>query len=198
MEHLMDRWSLFVNRWKSCTACDACKTRQNVVLARGSIPCDLLLVGEGPGHSEDACGVPFVPGAPAGELLDRIIARSVPQHLKYCLTNLVCCIPLDDDGTKTAQPTDESIQACSVRLVEFVELASPKLLVCVGELAESFTDSGYKKSIKFHKKIPRCCIVHPAGILRMPSARQSMAAQRCVVQISTAIEEVFDNASHRK
>jgi uracil-DNA glycosylase len=64
-------WSAHVDDWKDCTRCPLHTVRSNVVLARGSIPCDILFVGEAPGRSEDALGKPFV--GPAGILLDEMI-----------------------------------------------------------------------------------------------------------------------------
>ena len=198
-------YSLFVERWKSCTACDLHKDRQQVVLARGRIPCDVLFIGEAPGQSEDCLGQPFV--GPAGQLLDQIVERAVPlvwrkdrdgndtecegPAITWAFTNLVCCIPLDDDGVKVSEPPDEAVQACSVRLVEFVEIANPKLIVCVGKLAKDFLDPGYKHSIKLHRKIPLTEILHPAAILRMNVAQQGLAVQRCVVVLRNSVEDTL-------
>lgn len=198
----MNPWLQFVERWKDCTACHLCEGRQRVVLARGSIPCDVLFIGEGPGESEDSLGAPFV--GPAGQLLDRIVNRAglpskhvdLPNNtwrlLTWAFTNLVCCIPRDEDGGKATEPDDEAIDACSVRLVEFVELASPKLIVCVGKLAKDWLDPGWKHSIQLHRKIPLVDILHPAAILRANVAQQGLMIQRCVVQLRNAVEELFN------
>lgn len=69
------RYQLHVERWSDCTACDLHEERKNVVLARGSLPADVLLVGESPGKGEDSLGSPFV--GPAGQLLDEIVDRSL-------------------------------------------------------------------------------------------------------------------------
>jgi uracil-DNA glycosylase family 4 len=180
-------YGAFVERWKDCKRCLLCNTRQHVVLARGKIPCDVVLVGEGPGESEDSLALPFV--GPAGKLLDEILSRAVPEGVKYSLTNLVCCIPRGDDGTKTAQPPDEAIKACSPRLQQFIALCKPKLIVTVGALARDYLEQGYKYSIKVDKSIAQVTITHPSAVLRSSVAMRGLAIQRCIVVISNAIDE---------
>src|SRR5437870_2909586 len=43
-----------------CTRCELAQTRSNVVFGEGNINTPLVLVGEGPGETEDATGRPFV------------------------------------------------------------------------------------------------------------------------------------------
>jgi uracil-DNA glycosylase family 4 len=43
------RFQLHVTQWKDCKRCDLHKTRNHVVLIRGTIPADIILVGEAPG-----------------------------------------------------------------------------------------------------------------------------------------------------
>ena len=198
----MDPWLKFVDRWRECTACHLCESREKVVLARGNLPCDVLFVGEAPGESEDSLGAPFV--GPAGQLLDRIIdqanlagtmvgvedASGYRGFCRWALTNLVCCIPRDEYGGKATEPDDESIKACSIRLIEFVKLADPKLIVCVGKLAFDWLEPGYKYSIKLHRRIPLLDIHHPAYILRANVAQQGLLAQRCVVKLRNAVKDL--------
>ncbi len=181
----MTSYQLFVDDWKDCQRCVLSEGRLHVVLARGKIPCDLVFIGEAPGESENVLGRPFV--GPAGKLLDRIIERSVPEEVSYALTNLVCCIPRDEDGSKTSVPPDEAIEACASRLKQFVRLANPRLIIAVGQLPKDWLEEDQKYSITFHKKIPRVNIIHPAAILRANIAQQGLMIQRCIVNVSTGI-----------
>lgn len=184
----------FVEVWKDCQQCNLCETRRKVVLARGTVPCDVLFVGEAPGESEDVIGLPFV--GPAGKMLDSIIEdafRSVsvePGKPSYALTNIVCCIPRDAEGNKVGEPSDEAVTACRQRLVEFVRLCDPRLIVCVGTVARDWLDLKRKRCIRFHRDISQVSIHHPAFILRMNAAQQGLAAQKCVVTIANALEEL--------
>lgn len=77
----MSLFSSHVERWRDCEGCSLSSRRSRVVLYRGKIPCDVLLVGEAPGDSEDVVGVPFV--GPAGRLLDAMIAESFGR-ITFC------------------------------------------------------------------------------------------------------------------
>lgn len=185
-------WVRHVERWRDCRACHLCRTRINVVLGKGQVPCDLLFVGEGPGKSEDVRGQPFV--GPAGRLLDQIVAEALlpwvtpagTQPLCLAWTNLTCCIPVNDQGAKEGPPDVTAIKACAPRLAEFVRLADPRLICCVGSLAETQIASG---GGKLHQDVPTVSIAHPAAMLRAPFAQQSLLRRRAVVLLRAACEE---------
>lgn len=144
-------------KWSNCTRCSLHKTRNKVVLGRGTIPCDILFIGEAPGQSEDTIGRPFV--GPAGKLFDRIIedtwkkageevdtggvtpdGRFIQEwaecDLTYAVTNVVSCMPVDYEGAKVHAPDDEACEACFPRLKEFVRLAKPRAIITVGDKAK--------------------------------------------------------------
>ena len=169
-------------KWSRCELCELCSRRDNVVLARGTIPCDLLFIGEAPGASEDAIGRPFI--GPAGKLLDQIIDTAVATCcLRIAMTNLVACIPKNEDNTKLKEPTSESINACRSRVEELIDIARPSALVAVGTLATTHLDS---------QKIglPVYPVIHPAAILRMSPVQKGMAIQRCIIAVEKANLEV--------
>ena len=183
-----------VRRWRNCRLCSLCEGRQRVVLARGKIRCDILLVGEGPGQSEDILGAPFV--GPAGKLLDHIIKQSTPPSIHWAMTNLVACIPRDESGDKTAEPEPEAIDACRPRLEEFIRIADPRLIICVGKLAEEYLKQGYRHSIKLPRRdLPLVAIIHPAAILRASIAQKGLAVQRAIVTVRNAVESL---EAHKK
>lgn len=154
------------------------------MLARGNVPADILFIGEAPGQSEDVLGQPFV--GPAGKLLDRQIAEAFGNcpglDLRLCFTNLVCCIPKDETNKKVGEPDKECITACEQRLIEFIYLCQPKLLVCVGDLAEKY--AGWGSSAEVIK------ITHPAAILRAEIVRQSLMNQKVVVILENAFRDL--------
>lgn len=181
-------------RWQDCTRCSLCQRRARVVLARGIVPCDLLFVGEAPGESEDALGRPFV--GPAGKLLDRIVARALDDLGPFdrAYTNLVACVPREEEGAKAGQPPDEAVKACRPRLEEFLVLADRgqrlRLLVAVGALARDWLDPGYRHSVRLPRPLPQVALVHPAAILRANVAQQGLLIQRAVVTLRNAVEEL--------
>ena len=179
-------------RWEHCTACLLCGGRSKVVLARGRIPCDILFVGESPGESEDSLGLPFI--GPAGKLLDRIVSEAIEgREVRIAFTNLVCCIPRDEDGGKTAEPPPEAIEACALRLEEFVALAKPRLIVCVGRLSRNWImgmPNKGKRYLLLDYQGPLVEIVHPAAILRANISQRDLAVQKTVITLREAAEEI--------
>lgn len=185
-------WMQFKTKWENCSQCPLCETRRNIVLAKGKIPCDVLFVGEAPGQSEDVLGVPFV--GPAGHLLDRQIAEALENsgktELRLAFTNLVCCIP-KEEGVKVGEPPEESIEACEPRLIEFMCLCKPRLVVCVGDLPEKhLPDFETTGGSRFQQNFASCKITHPAAILRAEIVRQSLMDQRVVVILENAFRDL--------
>lgn len=140
------------------------------------------MVGEAPGPSENVIGRPFV--GPAGHLLDQIVSRAAGgPSLKMAFTNLVGCIPLDENSDKFLEPPPESIAKCAPKLRELVTMADPKLIVWVGKLAGKH---GPKSLGRTERKSVE--IMHPAAILRANVAGQGLMIQKCVVILSDALE----------
>jgi uracil-DNA glycosylase family 4 len=198
-------YALHVAKWQGGCGSGLCE-RASRVYARGRIPCDVLFVGEAPGESEDTCCVPFV--GPAGKLLDRIVSDALGSRLnvlRICYTNLVCCMPTAIDGPKSGQPLPEEIQSCAPRLVEFIALCRPKLIVCVGTLARDYLDlkthgnvwrvavhdSSLVEAIAELRKVPQVDINHPAFLLRQNVATQGLLIQRAMITVRNAVEEYF-------
>ncbi len=108
-----------IHNWEACNLCNLCTQRKQVVIGRGVVPCDVFFIGEAPGASENVLGKAFV--GPAGHLLDRQIEQAGGGAYKQGFTNLVGCIPLGEDGSKTSEPPEESILACAPRVLELLE-----------------------------------------------------------------------------
>ena len=174
------------------------------MFARGTLPCDLLLVGEGPGDGEDVVGLPFI--GPAGDLLDSIVARALngvnhDHHLlqemgrgpvTVAFYNMVGCMPKDEQGYKVGEPDADQLEACLPRLLEFIDLAQPSVILCVGKVARDWLRQGYKDS----PALPPCVhtvvdMLHPAAILKGSIAQREMSIQRCVHDVRRAAELVL-------
>ena len=134
----------------------------------GNAQARLVLVGEGPGATEDATGRPFV--GQAGQLLESILdAIEVPRTSVY-ITNIVKCRP-----PQNRKPLPDEIAACIPYLHRQLELIHPKVILAMGgTAAESLL--GVKKSLgdlrgKVHtyNGIPLVVTYHPAALLRNPN-----------------------------
>lgn len=194
----MTAYQAHVKKWGQCTACPLWKTRKHVVLAKGTLPADILFLGEAPGDSEDVLGQPFV--GPAGHALDRIIRMAIPANLglRLAFTNLTACVPvkIKTGGKKDHQPTRDSLDKCRPRLVEFVsQCAQPKLLVQVGSLAQTeivgqadFWDCKWLDG----NWLEFCEIIHPSAILQAKDAEKGLMLKRAVVVLERAAHAIAD------
>ncbi len=175
-------WESHVTLWQNCQRCPLASQRCNICLAKGTVPCDVLVCGEAPGASEDATGEVFC--GPAGGLLDQIIACALPLGTTIAYCNLVCCFPREAKLAGDNEPTRSEIFACRPRLVEFVNIAQPRLIVRVGALATEYVA---------HDIVPVVDIVHPAHVLRkdVPLVKKDEMVRRAVVKVKCAVEEVM-------
>lgn len=182
-------YQLHVEEWRDCQRCELASQRSRIVLARGSVPCDVLLVGEAPGVSEDTLGKPFM--GPAGKLLDEIMKAAWEENsVSYALTNLVACFPREAKNEGYNEPPDDAIKKCAPRLEQLVKIANPRLIVAVGTLARDWLDPKRRGGPKFYREIPQAFIVHPSAILRANLAMRSLMIQRCVVTLANAVEKL--------
>lgn len=179
----MSKWMDHVQRWQDCQRCPLGQQRDRICLARGIVPCTVLFIGEAPGASEDALGQPFV--GPAGKLLDEIVARAIPHNVPCAYTNLVACYPRDAKSEGHNEPEHGEILECRERLVDFVAVCQPKLVVRVGKLASTWAVAPVVFS-----GVDVCDIDHPARILRMPIAQRGMAVRKCVVVVVQALDDL--------
>ncbi len=156
-----------------CRKCGIGATRANSVYGEGDSCAQLMVVGEGPGETEDKLGRPFV--GRAGELLDKmLLAIGLPRESVY-ICNTVKCRPTLDTGTRLANrpPTPDEMRNCRPYLDEQIEIIRPKVILALGApAAKSFM--GERFSITKQRGqwfdgpsgVPVIATFHPAYILR--------------------------------
>jgi DNA polymerase len=157
----------------ACRKCTIGATRLNAVPGEGDPCAQLMVVGEGPGETEDKLGRPFV--GRAGELLEKmLLAIELPRdHVFIC--NTVKCRPTLDVGHRLANraPTPEEMTHCRPYLDEQIEIIRPRAILALGApAAKSFM--GERFSITKQRGqwfegplgIPVLATFHPAYILR--------------------------------
>lgn len=157
-----------------CRKCGIGATRTNSVYGEGDPCATLMVVGEGPGETEDKLGRPFV--GRAGELLDRmLLAIGLPREDVF-ICNTVKCRPTLDAGTRLANrpPTPDEMRNCRPYLDQQIEIIRPRVILALGApAAKSFM--GEKFSISRQRGqwfdgpagTPIMATFHPAYILRM-------------------------------
>lgn len=121
-----------------------------------------------------------------------------PCKLRTAFCNLVGCIPYNESMTKSGEPDLDQVERCSPRLQELVNMASPRLLVCVGKLAWDNLNPRYKQLVTIPKGCKVVEIVHPAAILRGAMVQKPYMIDRCVTILRKAVEEVFNQQTERR
>ena len=100
-------------------------TATRLVFADGTPGAGLMVIGEAPGAEEDRAGLPFV--GRAGRLLDRMLAAIGRDRTSVYIANVV---PWRPPGNRT--PSAQETAACLPFLLRQIELAAPRVILCVG------------------------------------------------------------------
>ena len=151
-----------------CTKCRLCEARTNTVPGEGADRARLVVVGEGPGKTEDETGRPFV--GKAGELLTKILSAIGLAREQVYICNVVKCRPPEN-----RTPQYDEIAACVPYLFRQIELLAPSVILAMGNTAAQ-TLLNTKQSLgalrsKVHRfrGIPLIVTYHPAALLRNPN-----------------------------
>jgi len=111
---------------RRCVACpELALLRTTVVVGDFPVGARLLLVGEGPGATEDEVGRPFV--GKGGQLLDMLLAEAGLDRATIAVANVVKCRP---PGNRT--PTPAEARRCTGWLDRQLALCAPSLVVTLG------------------------------------------------------------------
>ncbi len=157
-----------------CRKCEIGASRTQSVYGEGDPCARVMVIGEGPGETEDQLGRPFV--GRAGALLDKmLLAIGLPRDDVF-ICNTVKCRPTFDDGVRLRNrpPAPEEMANCRPYLDEQIEIVRPRVILCLGApSAKSFL--GPKFSITKQRGrwfegplgTPLVATFHPAYLLRM-------------------------------
>ena len=150
-----------------CTKCRLCEGRTRTVPGEGAADARLVVVGEGPGRTEDETGRPFV--GKAGELLTKILAAIALPREQVFICNVVKCRPPENRA-----PQYDEVEACVPYLYRQLDLLQPRVILAMGGTAAQ-TLLNTKQSLgalrnKVHRfrGIPLIVTYHPAALLRNP------------------------------
>jgi uracil-DNA glycosylase family 4 len=129
----------------ACRRCAIGYERTNNVYGEGDPAARLIVVGEGPGETEDALGRPFV-GA-AGKLLDRMLAAIGLDRADVYICNTVKCRPTSPGprGPKNRAPEPQEMANCRSFLDEQIEIIAPTVILALGApAAKSFMGNDFQ------------------------------------------------------
>lgn len=155
------------NRWLHCERCEIGKSAFNHVFGRGTLPCDVLLVGEGPGRTENSVGIPFC--GRSGRLLNAAL-ESIKFPFSYAITNAIACRPIDPLGSSCREPAMHELSNCVDRLQSFISLARPKGILAMGAIP--FV---HLQDLGFHPYR----VTHPSWVLRQGGIKSDQFKLYC-------------------
>lgn len=181
VDRTYDTYELMAADALTCTRCDLCTTRTNVVLCDGVVTARVMVVGEAPGATEDEMGLPFV--GRSGQLLIRLFGEIGIAREDIYIANVLKCRPPEN-----RDPTRSEIEQCGAFLESQIHFVAPRVIVPVGNFATRYVLNTKDGITKLRGKtfvrgdsavIPT---VHPAYVLRNGKrAEEDMRADLRVV-----------------
>lgn len=157
----------------ACRKCQIGYQRRTNVYGEGDPCARLMLIGEGPGETEDLLGRPFV--GRAGELLEKMLGAIGLAREDVYICNTVKCRPTLRDGEKLRNraPEPEEMENCRPYLDEQIDIICPSIILTLGAPAsKSFLGRDFQIS-KMRGRwfagpagIPLMATFHPAYVLR--------------------------------
>ncbi|MFY9740056.1 MAG: uracil-DNA glycosylase [Candidatus Cybelea sp.] len=156
-----------------CRRCAIGYERRNNVYGEGDPCARLMVIGEGPGETEDELGRPFV--GRAGQLLDRMLAAIGLPRADVYICNTVKCRPTVEgpSGPRNRAPEPLEMENCRPFLDEQIAIVAPEVILALGApAAKSFLGRDFqitKMRGRWYigpRETPLMVTFHPAYILR--------------------------------
>lgn len=104
----------------------------NPVLGHGPVDAKLVVVGEGPGHTEIKTGKPF--SGQSGALLDQMLKAAGTNRSDVYTTYIVLCHSVDKNGDDSPPPA-QAVDCCRPRLLAELGAIKPAIILSVGASA---------------------------------------------------------------
>ena len=142
---------------------------KRLVISRGNVFANLLIIGEAPGAQEDLEGEPYV--GRSGKLLDKLLIEAgidLQKDVYFC--NVIKCRPPNN-----RKPTNKEINIHKPWLMQQIKLVDPKFIILTGSTAMrtilEIKNPISKTRGKWFKKGGReiITIFHPSYLLRFSS-----------------------------
>jgi uracil-DNA glycosylase family 4 len=161
--------------------CELKRGARNLVFSDGVPGARVMIIGEAPGREEDRAGRPFV--GQAGQFLDRMLAAiGLSRAENVYITNVMPWRP-----PQNADPKPDEIEMMRPFVERHVALAKPDVLIVMGNTScqtvlgkQGITRLRGQWDQAWGK--PVMPMVHPAYLLRTPSAKRAAWADLLAVQ----------------
>lgn len=184
----------------ACRKCAIGSQRRNNVYGEGDPCARLMIVGEGPGETEDMLGRPFV--GRAGQLLEKMLAAIGLAREDVYICNTVKCRPTEPGprGPKNRAPEPVEMENCRPYLDEQIDIIAPAALLALGApAAKSFLGRDFqitKMRGRWYEGplgIPLMVTFHPAYVLRQTGGEMT-AVKRLVWADLKAVRTKLDES----
>jgi len=197
---------LLRSKSQSCEACRLAGTRTKVVFGIGNPSSPLMLIGEGPGASEDALGEPFV--GRAGKLLDECLFEAGMKRAHVYITNIVKCRASSIEGGKIRNrpPSADEVDICvPLWLEKQIAVMSPLVILCIGSPSANavihkefriLNERGKFQASKYCRYT--MAALHPAFILRQEGDAFAKYRKSLVDDLRSAKEKAIQAKSEPK
>ena len=185
----------------ACRKCEIGSQRRNNVYGEGDPCASLMVIGEGPGETEDLLGRPFV--GRAGQLLDKMLDAIGFAREEVYICNTVKCRPTmpGPRGPKNRAPDLTEMANCRPFLDEQIDIIQPRVIMALGApAAKSFLGRDFaitKMRGRWYEGpagVPLMVTFHPAYVLRQTGGELT-AVKRMVwadlKAVRTKIDEVL-------
>lgn len=165
--------SLAAGAASACRKCEIGAQRRNNVYGEGDACAKLMLIGEGPGETEDLLGRPFV--GRAGQLLEKMLGAIGLAREDVYICNTVKCRPTAPGprGPKNRAPLPEEMANCRPYLDEQIDIIAPRVILALGApAAKSFLGREFQitkmrgRWYEGPQGIALMVTFHPAYVLR--------------------------------
>lgn len=151
--------------WADCHKCALSNfDRKQVCFSDGPDDAKIMLIGEGPGRTENDTGIPFT--GPAGQLMNRIFALVGIRRQDIYWTNCVRCHPPNN-----RIPLHDELEACKPLLLAEIDKVRPQVIILSGStpvrnlLKTRAPMAEMAGKWAMIKGIPTICMYHPAAVL---------------------------------
>lgn len=169
------RLEKLAKRIRACTLCELHRSRTEAVPGEGPAQAEIMLIGEGPGATEDKQGRPFV-GA-SGRFLDQLLEQAGLTRSEVWITNVVKCRP---PGNR--DPLRDEIEICTGNYLQHqIEIVDPSIIVTLGRHSMGLFFKG-EKITQIHGQMRNAGdrlvipMFHPAAALHQLSLKETIMA----------------------
>lgn len=198
-ENIVEKIDELRSRCVVCTKCGLADTRKNVVFGEGNPESPLMIIGEGPGATEDATGRPFV--GRAGALLDEALAACKISRKHIWICNVLKCRAciLENGRTRNRPPSPEEISVCTSWLEQQIAIIQPLVILSLGAPSSKFVikkdfKMTQERGIVYPTRYARFAVaaLHPAYILRQAGETYDGGKSLLIADIDLARKQVIE------